>query len=566
MRHLGPIGLVAVALAGCGQPEEVVEPTVDLLDARSQLIRLSMDLRGVHPTEQELWDYDNAIDKDALYTQHAQAWIEDSRFLDRIKEIFNERYLLRTGQVYFDTGDIPELRDIDDRRMADIIANEALSLLEYVVINDLPYSYMITAPHTMANAELAAYWNIDLPADYAGGWVPATYDDDRPHAGMLTMTTTWQRYPSMGGNANRHRANAISKMFLCDDYLSRPIVLNRAAVDLLTVDPENAISLSTGCQSCHASLDPMAANFFGFFNLDGEEGIESTRYRPEAEQEWRFYAGKEPAYYGRPTGNIVEFAQELVADDRFADCAVRTVWEGLTQRELHPDDWNSLSVHADAFRADVDGDDQADMNIKQLVYSIVTDDEYRAAAGRTPGLNERLAGQKLVSPAQLSSYFQEKIGFTWGFRGRNGLVSQDMGLPTLAGGIDSLFVTERQYTPTVGLVFIQERLAQAAAYHVAELDLDPARETDAVLLEFVTINDTPDDTAGSDGATGREKFDQQIRHLYRKITGRPLPADATEPAELIEVWKSLYSVEGKATDAWAGVISAVFRDPQVIFY
>ena len=195
--------------------------------------------------------------------------------------------------------------------MADIIANEALSLLEYVVQNDLPYSYMVTADHTMANLELASYWNIDYPSGGTGGWMPAHYDDGRPHAGVLTMTTFWQRYPSMGGNANRHRANAISKVFLCDDYLSRPIVLNRAAVDQLTIDPENAINQSTGCQSCHASLDPMAANFFGFFNYDAEEGIESTFYRPEQEEDWRDYAGRPPAYYGRPTGNIPEFAMEL---------------------------------------------------------------------------------------------------------------------------------------------------------------------------------------------------------------------------------------------------------------
>jgi len=556
MRHLGPIGLAAVALLGCGdQPEVTAEPAVDLLDARSQLIRLSMDLRGVHPTEQELWEYDNALDditRNRLYQEHAQEWIEDPRFLPRIKEIFNERYLVRTGDVYFDTDDIPALRDVDDRRMADIIAGEVLSLLEYVVINDLPYSYMVTAPHTMANAELAEYWNLEREDPTAAGWTRATYTDGRPHAGMLTMTTTWQRYPSMGGNANRHRANAISKMFLCDDYLSRPIVLNRAAVDLLTIDPENAIWESTGCQSCHASLDPMAANFFGFFNYDAEEGIESTFYRPEAEEDWRYYAGKEPAYYGRPTGNIVEFAQELAEDGRFADCAVRTVWEGLTQRDLTDADWVSVSDHAESFRED--------MSIKALVLSIVNDDEYKARAGRTQGLNERLAGQKLVSPEQLSSYFKEKIGFTWGFRGRNGLVDQDMGLPTLAGGIDSRFVTERQYTPTVGLVFIQERLAQSAAYHVAEVDLDPTRKTDAVLLRFVNIDTTPDSDEG------RAAFEEQIRYLYLTITGRPLPADATEPDELIDVWKSLYSVEGKATDAWAGVVTAVFRDPQVIFY
>ncbi len=547
MRTLAPLLFL---VGGCATEEEA-EPTVELLDARGQLIRLSMDLRGIHPTEVELWAFENAPEPEIMYDSYAEAWIEDPRFLDRIKEIFNERYLLRTGDVYFDTSDMPGLSGIDDRRMADIIANEAFSLLEYVILNDLPYSYMITAPHTMANPELALYWGIDYPEDASGGWVPAEYLDDRPHAGMLTMSTTWQRYPSMGGNANRHRANAISKMFLCDDYLSRPIVLNRAAVDQLTIDPENAISQNTGCQSCHASLDPIAANFFGFFNYDAEEGIESTYYRPELEEDWRYYSGKEPSYYGRPTGNIPEFAHELAADDRFTDCAVRTVWEGLTQRELLDADWSTISAHSSVFLS-------SDMNLKELVLSMVRSSEYKALSAYDPELSERLVGAKLASPEQLSTMIADITGYTWYFDGRDGLRNQSLGLPTLAGGIDSRFVTQRSYIPTVGMVFIQERLAQAAAWYVAEHDLSPAREREAQLLRYVTIKDTPE--------SNPEAFEEQIRYLYLTITGRPLAPEATEPAELIEVWKGLYSVEASPTLAWAGVLSAVLRDPRVIFY
>ncbi len=547
MRTLAPLLFL---VGGCATEEEA-EPTVELLDARGQLIRLSMDLRGIHPTEVELWAFENAPEPEIMYDSYAEAWIEDPRFLDRIKEIFNERYLLRTGDVYFDTSDMPGLSGIDDRRMADIIANEAFSLLEYVILNDLPYSYMITAPHTMANPELALYWGIDYPEDASGGWVPAEYLDDRPHAGMLTMSTTWQRYPSMGGNANRHRANAISKMFLCDDYLSRPIVLNRAAVDQLTIDPENAISQNTGCQSCHASLDPIAANFFGFFNYDAEEGIESTYYRPELEEDWRYYSGKEPSYYGRPTGNIPEFAHELAADDRFTDCAVRTVWEGLTQRELLDADWSTISAHSSVFLS-------SDMNLKELVLSMVRSSEYKALSAYDPELSERLVGAKLASPEQLSTMIADITGYTWYFDGRDGLRNQSLGLPTLAGGVDSRFVTQRSYIPTVGMVFIQERLAQAAAWYVAEHDLSPAREREAQLLRYVTIKDTPE--------SNPEAFEEQIRYLYLTITGRPLAPEATEPAELIEVWKGLYSVEASPTLAWAGVLSAVLRDPRVIFY
>ena len=542
--------VLIATFAGCAA-DEVSSDALELLTHREQLIRLSMDLRGIHPSEAELVAFENAEFPEYDYAQHAEAWVDEPAFIGRMKEVFNDRYLVRTGDVYFDTNEVPGLGNIDDRVMAEHISNEVLSLLEYVVANDLPYSYMVTANHTMANAELAAYWGIEYPNDADGNWTPAQYRDGRPHAGVLTMSTTWQRYPSMGGNANRHRANAISKMFLCDDYLSRPIVLNRAAVDQLTVDPENAISQNTGCQGCHASLDPMAANFFGFFNYDAEDGIENTRYRPENEEEWRYFSGKEPGYYGRPTGNIPEFAASMAKDSRFSDCAVRTVWEGLTQRTFTDDDWPEVARHADVFVVN-------DQNVKELVLSVVNSPAYKARAARDPDLNERLVGAKVATPSQISSMFRDLTGYTWYFNGRDGLRDNSMDLPVLAGGIDSRFVTTRSFSPTVGLVFIQERLAQAAAYYVAVHDLDPDRTDPAKLLLYVTVNDTPE--------SAPEAFAEQVRHLYLEITGKPLADDATEPDQLAALWKQLYSVEASPTTAWAGVLSVVLRDPSVIFY
>lgn len=550
MRHLLAAALVAT-LAGCQEQTAEVQ-ALEPLALRDQLIRLSMDLRGVRPTEQELFAFEHAepMAIDDAYRNAAETWIQDPRFVGRMKEIFNQSLLFRTGEVYYPTDDIDGLRGIDERVMADVIASEPLNLLQLVIDNDLPYSTMVTAPYTMANEELALYWGIDYPAD-AEGWVQAQYADGRPHAGVLTMSTTWARYPSMGGNANRHRANAISKMFLCDDYLSRPIVLNRAAVDQLTIDPENAISQNTGCQSCHSSLDPIAANFFGFFNVEQPDGIEASYYHPENEQEWRYYSGKEPGFYGRPTGNIAEFGQALAEDTRFADCAVQTVWQGLTQRDYQDADWPEVEPHEVVFS-------DADQNIKELVLSIVNSDAYKARGARDPELDARLAGQKLVSPEQLSSLVRDVTGYTWYFDGRDGLKDGSMGLPVLAGGIDSTLVTERAYTPTVGLGYIQERLATAAAYYVAEHDLDPAREGEAKLFLYVTVQDTPDSNPAA--------FEEQIRHLYTAVTGHPLAADAKEPAQLVQTWRYLYSVEASPTSAWAGVLSAILRDPQVLFY
>ena len=53
---------------------------------------------------------------------------------------------------------------------------------------------------------------------------------------------------------------------------------------------------------------------------------------------------------------------------------------------------------------------------------------------------------------------------------------------------------------------------------------------------------------------------------YQIVVHDTLAPNAKEPQELIETWKYLYSVEASPTKAWAGVLSAVLRDPSVIFY
>ena len=109
MRHALPTGLLAVAmLAGCQKETEL--PAYELLSPRDQLIRLSMDLRGLHPSEADLWRFENSdsLVQEAMYADYVDAWLAEPEFIGRVKEIFNQRYLMRTGQVYFDTADIPE--------------------------------------------------------------------------------------------------------------------------------------------------------------------------------------------------------------------------------------------------------------------------------------------------------------------------------------------------------------------------------------------------------------------------------------------------------------------------
>jgi hypothetical protein len=467
-----------------------------------------------------------------------------------MEELFNLSFRTRTGEAMYDPAEIG-LEGLDERRVAASLADEPLKLVRHIVDNDLPWTEIVLADHTMADPLVAAMWGLDRASD-ADGWDKAWYRDGRQHAGVLSMTTIWTRYPSAGVNSNRHRANTVSRVLLCDDYLARPVSFSRTQIDALTSgDPEEVIRTTEVCQSCHSTLDPLAGHFFGFWwEIEGGL-VDQTTYRPEDEPLWQEYSGKSPAYFGTPTANLRELAEAVADDDRLASCAVKTVFEGITQRHVAPEDWAELATHRAAF-------DASGMVVRELVRSIVLAPEYIAADITDEALAVRIPTVKTVSPSALSDIVAAKTGYRWTFDGWDSLTHNDRGLAVLSGGTDSVYVTTPSHDPTVGLVFVQERLAQAAAYHVASHDLAPGREDEAILLDYVTLEDTPDTAAAA--------FDTQIRDLYLVITGIPLPEDATEPEDLVVLWKQMYSVDRSPVAAWSGVMSVVLRDPQVIFY
>lgn len=559
--------LLAVSLlAGCGEPEttvdvpeEMAEDGIKLLSPRRQLIRLSVDLRSAHPSADEL---DFIEQYPEAYGDFVDRYLQDPRFVERMKEIWNRSFRTRTGETYFDPSDAG-LGMVDDERVADSIGDEPLALVGHVVENDLPWSEVVTAQYTMADPIVAAMWGLEYPEGKTG-WQKTHYTDGRPEVGVLSSTTLWQRYPSAGVNSNRHRANNVSRMFLCDDYLARPVSFSRTQIDTLTNgDPEEVIQNTAVCQSCHSTLDPFASHFFGFWwEIDGELE-DQTLYRPEDEPMWRDQMGSHvsPAFYGIPTSSMYEMAEHLAEDERFVSCAVETVFDGLTQRASGDIDREELWEHTSKF-------EDSGLVTRELVRSIVMSRSYRAVEiSEEEDLADRVPVLKTVTPSQLEGIVYSKTGYRWTFGGRQALAKNARGLSVLSGGTDGLYVNTPNHEPSVGLVFVQERLAQAAGWHIAQHDLDPDREGEAILLRYVTRNDSPE--------SNPEAFQVQIEQLYAEVLGVPLdvqlgedgePIAPPEVAELKQLWKRLYSVDANPDLAWAGVVSVVLRDPMLIFY
>lgn len=507
---------------------------------RRLLTRLSLDLRGVRPTADELARVDaDSAELDAILDEY----LADPRFEDRVRQMYTEIYLTRADFFALQAADYGLA---DEPGFARAVGEEPIRLVARVAAEDRPWTDIVTADWTIANELTATAFDLD----YSGpGWDVAQYRDGRPAAGVLATNGLWWRYRSTASNANRKRANQASRILLCNDYLVRPIDFDRD-VDLLDEDAVNdAISNNPQCVNCHVSLDPFAAYFFGFWNYNEDSWLEASTYHPERERLWSDYLPDAPAYYGQPGSSMADLGRQIASDPRFAECAVEQVYEGLLRREVSLSDTNALTAHREAFI-------QGELRFKALVKSVVADPRYRAGDSDDPLVDEAGAVPlKMVTTDQLASQVAGLTGFEWNYANYEMMANDLIGVRTLAGGADGVSVVRTATRPNATLLLVQERLAELGAVHAVERQL--AGE-DTGLFPHVDLSETPE--------TDEAAMVANIQHLHAVVFGRNAAADGPEVAANLELWRELYSIDGSAPAAWAGLLTALLRDPDFLLY
>lgn len=528
------LALATGLLAGCGADGGVVvaeapEPRMTAVEA---LVRTSLDLRGVRPTAEEV----AAVEADpAALEALVDGFFDDPRFEGRVRDLWAEVYLTRTPPLYVSAASY----GLEDQAaFAAAVGEEPLRVLAEVAANDLPWTDLVTADWTMADATLAAIWPLEREA--GEGWTRARYTDGRPAAGVLATNALWWRYGSTGSNANRKRANAVSRIFLCQDYLVRPIEFDRNVNLLDEAAVADAIATNPACVNCHASLDPLASYLFGFWWYDPSNVLEVSRYFPERERRWADYTGVAPSYYGELGYTLADLGRQIAGDARFPSCAVEQAWTLLLREAPGLEEDDAVLGHRDAFIA-------GGLTARALLGSIVRDPRYRAGATDTAGYVPR----KMATPELLASAVEDLTGYRWTYAGYDLMGTDQVGYRTLAGGLDGYEVTAAATTPNATLALVQERLAEAAAWYAVHDE--PTR-----LFGEVDFSETP--------ATGRAAMVRQLQALHLRIFGRRIAADGEEVAANLELWEALHAVERDGRAAWAGVLSALLRDPDFLLY
>jgi hypothetical protein len=511
------------------------------LDAPRLLRRMSLDLRGVLPSPASL----DVVEKrpERLET-FLDRYLLDPRLEERLVSLYAERWQTRLDEFEVDHWEYG-FEDVDEYRYEKSIGEEPLRLMAWVAMEDRPWTEVVTSETTMANEVTAAIWPIDRPE--GEGWLVSRYTDGRPAAGVLATNGMWWRYVTTLSNMNRARVAALVKLLACQDLLARPVEL-AGAVSLVDEDASAAaIRTEPTCQSCHATVEPIAAALFGFWTVTDYNPEENGYYHGERENMGPLYLGVAPAYFGQPVDGLAGLGVAITHDPRFYSCAVQTHTELLWRRDTDIQDLAALEALRRSFLT-------ADIKVRPLLRAITDTEEYRAGGlgdGASAEDKQRVRTVRSLSPDQLGTVFKDATGFEWTWAGFEQLANDDQGYRTLLGGVDGYTVSKAQMNPGVTWTIAVQRLAEAAADTVVSRELVDG-DSRKLLLQ-VELQHRPGDAV----------FDDELNrlvwrlHAVRLGDGRRL--------RLSKFWSEIEAIKGPA-EAWRRVISALLRDPEMVGY
>lgn len=574
------MGIVAISLAmwsGCGgggSPPPVEPPAVPrLLEPTDRAIRLSMTLRGIRPSVDELRQVED--DPEAIDTL-VDLWLESPQFAEVVRDLHAEILLTRADGA--NRLEFPPIGLMEGYKQGeiDVSTSEApLRFVEEIVTGDRPYTEILTADYTLADPVVARIYGLDY--DPAGPeWQHTHWVDGRAHAGLLSDSAIWRRQVSNGYNYHRGRADFLADAFLCSAFSARSIPLEGGVDTSSDAGVADAIANKASCQGCHQDLDPLAATLWGFRrDLDRNNISQAhlrgcleeddadlcyplTLYRPEREGEWADHDLPGPGYYGQPIDGLVDLGEAITHDPRFPACMARRFEAWLTETDVQ----DLSSAHTEELATlFVD----SGWNARVLIRAIVTSERFAHAS---PGLLSaaEAAPVQVVRPETYARTVEDLTGFRWWVSTDDGYGCPDgwcwgtvdlsttdkFGYRYLAGGISGVQIVQPIHLmgPVRSLEFAA--IAREAAGFVVTRDFAlPAGERRL-------LGDVEPDIR--DEAAVRT----QLTQLHARILGDLDPGSTVDDSYAL--WEAGLAESDDPIAAWKLVITGMLQDPAMVFY
>ncbi len=473
------------------------------------------------------------------------------------------------------------------------IARAPLELIAHVVENDLPYTEILTADYIMANPMAASAYGatteFDNPEDvteFKPSRIERYFRRDRsmvveedppnirrvinpgnlsteyPHAGILNTTVFLRRYPTTATNRNRARSRWTYYHFLGFD-IEKSAARTQNAVAL--ADTDNPTMNNPACTVCHIPMDPVAGTFQNY----GDQGLFRDKnsgrdalpnlYRaprdgtvsPYQRGDTWFRDMRAPGFGGQQApsadSSLQWLAERMVADERFAQAAVRFWWEAVMGTELAepPTDssdsnFDALLVASAAQTLEVDALAESfrngffggrPYNAKDLLAelalsrwfraeSVTADDPVRLAALRDAGV------ARLLTPEELVAKTESVAGYVWGRRLQKPFERGETrsrlhnpqgfsGYQLLYGGIDSDGIIERTGNMNATMAAVAQSHAVEVSCPIVRREFFYWPEGERLLFNGITKFDTPFSETSGEFEVTAESWDARQRVVLR---------------------------------------------------
>jgi len=553
-----------LCLLGCGDdaPDELYVP----LDSVASLHRVSMALRGKRPSLDEIQRIE---DNPKVLKEMATEYAASEDFGKTIGDMYAERLLMRSTTLILPS--VGALEGVSASEVRDALSEEPIRIIEEVVNTDSSFGEIVNADWTILDETAAKIWADHTYDTTAGGIQKVTYTDDRPNAGILRAGSYLVRHESNGANYNRSRANIIADTLLCASFSERdiPITGDIDLSDDLAV--AEALLENAECVSCHQSIDPLAAHYWGYRNrltpfqiatsytndCDGTLPPSFSCYPVSMYQptDLRAVSAKKelrgPNYWGAYTEHLGDVGAAIASDPRFSQCVAKTFLSYLTQAPSSDLQTTEIARLQVVF-------DESGQSARSLAVDIVTSPAFLAESTDDP-IEAPISGHQVTRPEQLERMVQEWTGFTLSYRvsqlnvGDIRAMGDDViGFRAMSGGVDGSTVTSPTHTPTpVKLLAFAAYAEEAAGYVVTKEFSESA--TDRTLLRWVEP-ETIDETS----------IRTQITTLIKLIHGTVVTEDDEHVSSLYSLWSSVGA--SNPTEAWKVTLSAMFQSPDTLFY
>jgi len=546
----------APAAPDVGVQTTAAPPQVEYLSPTEHLVRIAMSLLGTRPSLDDL----HAVQADPKAIDGiVDRYMKDPAFGDTIRALHNEALDVRIAPPLYPVGfpAIGALAGMEVQRINLSVTDAPLRLIEYVVMNDRPYTEIVTASYTMADGAVAAVWG--LPYDGDGTtWQKTTWPDGRPAAGVLSDSMFHTRHSTTYSNSNRGRANSVSKALLCYDFLSRQISID-AKINLS--DPQqiaDAVRANPACASCHQTLDPLASYFGSFFPTYVPAQLTKLPFEMYQPPLASVFTITQPGYFGHQAGGLAALGQVIAEDPRFSLCAAKRFYSYLNQVPL--DDVPLAAAGSLQTTLEKSG-----MNARALVKAVVLSDDFRVSHAIDDKADPN--GMRKFRPTQLAHMIEDLTGYRWqtdlaldignGKIGRIDLMSDSLfGFEVLAGGLDSLNVTLPSHTMNASASLVLRGLAARAAPFVVEHDLATADRASRRLLTSIDAADTDE-----------AKVRAELADLYLRIYGVAADPKGDDVGDAYALFQgALAEAGGDTKHAWSTTLFAMLQDVRVAFF